>query len=56
MDTTTILTSLAIIFIVITMLDDLKKGGRLTPARRAWLMVAGIFAIVTIANEWLRLY
>ena len=43
----TILTDVSILFVVATVWNDLKEQDRLTPARRTWLSVAGIFALVS---------
>ena len=42
-----ILISIAVVFIAATVWDDMKKNGRITPARKTWLLVACLFAIVS---------
>ena len=46
MNTAAIFTNLAVIFVALTLYDDLKRNDRLRPSHRTWLMLAGIFAIV----------
>ena len=48
MDAGTILTNIAIIFVAIAVLDDLRKGGRLNGQRKSWLMIAVIFSAVSL--------
>jgi hypothetical protein len=48
MNVETILTNIAIIFLGVTVWNYLQQEGRLTPARRTWLTVAGIFAAVSL--------
>jgi hypothetical protein len=43
-----ILTNVAILFLVTTFWNYLQQEARLTPARRTWLSVAGIFALVSV--------
>ena len=43
----TILTNVSILFVVATIWNYLRQEERLTPARRTWLSVAGIFALVS---------
>jgi hypothetical protein len=45
--TETILTNVSILFVVATLWNYLQQEGRLTPARRTWLLVAGIFAMIS---------
>ena len=47
MDTTHILTNVAIILLASVLWDDLKGGGRITPVRKTWLLVACIFAVIS---------
>lgn len=42
-----ILQSISIILIAAAVFDDLRRGGRATPARKTWLLVACIFAAVS---------
>lgn len=39
-----ILTNIAIFMLAATLWDDLRQGGRITSARKTWLMIACIFA------------
>jgi hypothetical protein len=48
MNADTILTNLAIIFLALTVWNYLQQEGRLTPARKTWLTVSGIFAAVSL--------
>ena len=49
MSATLILAGLAVVFGVVTGLDRRKHGGGpLTPKQRTWLIVAGIFAAVSV--------
>jgi hypothetical protein len=36
------------------MWDDMRRGGRLTPARKTWLLVAAIFAIVSLVHQFFK--
>jgi hypothetical protein len=47
MDTAHILTNVAIILLASVLWDDLKGGGRITPIRKTWLLVACIFAVIS---------
>jgi hypothetical protein len=40
--------ALAVLFFGLSLRDYLKSGARITPARRAWLRVGIIFAIVGV--------
>ena len=42
------LTNVAILFLVVTVWNYLQQEGKLTPPRRTWLSVAGIFAAVSL--------
>jgi hypothetical protein len=48
MHTTLILTNIAIVLLTAAVWDDMRRGERLTPARRTWLTVAGLFAIIGV--------
>ena len=50
----TILTNVAIILVAAAVWDDLKRGGRGTPARRTWLLVACLFALVSAVIHLFR--
>ncbi len=47
MEASWILTNIAIILVAASLWDDLRQGGRLSPARKTWLLIAGIFAVVS---------
>jgi len=49
-----ILTNIAILLVVVAMWDDMRRGGRLTPARKTWLLVAAIFTIVSLVHQFFR--
>lgn len=51
MQTGNILTNLAILFLAAALWDDLRRGARLTTARKTWLLVACIFAAVSLALQ-----
>ena len=42
-----ILTNIAIVLVVAAFWVDMRDGGRLTSAKRTWLLVACIFALVS---------
>ena len=46
----TVFLALAVIFVSLTLRDSLKQEGRLTPVRNTWLLIAMIFAAVSIAQ------
>ena len=46
-----ILTNVAVLLLAAAVFDDMRQGGRLTPARKTWLLVAAAFAAVGIAVE-----
>lgn len=48
-----ILTSIAILFIAAVIWDDLRKNDRVTNTRKTWLLVACIFAIVSVIVQLL---
>jgi hypothetical protein len=50
----TILSDMAILFLVATVWNYLQQEGRLTAARRTWLTVAGIFAMVSVLLRLFR--
>jgi hypothetical protein len=49
-----ILTDVAILFLIATIWNYLQQENRLTPARRTWLSVAGIFALVSALLQLFR--
>jgi hypothetical protein len=49
-----ILTNIAILLVVVAIWDDMRRGGRLTPARKTWLLVAAIFTIVSLVHQFFR--
>ena len=49
-----ILTNLAILLLVVTLWDDMRKSNRLTHARKTWLLVAAIFAAVSLVHEFFK--
>jgi len=54
MGTEMILTNVAILLLVATVWNYLQHENRLTPARRTWLSVAGIFALVSALLQLFR--
>jgi hypothetical protein len=44
----TILTNVAILFLAATLWTYLRQEGRLSPARKTWLLIAGIFALISL--------
>ena len=42
--------ALAIIFVSLAVRDYLKGEGKLTPARKTWLLMAVIFSVVALAQ------
>ena len=42
-----ILTNIAIILVAAALWDDLRRGGRIAPAPRTYLLVACIFALIS---------
>jgi hypothetical protein len=50
----TILTNVAILFLVATVWNYLQQEGYLTGARRTWLSVAGIFALISVLLQFFR--
>ncbi len=48
MDTSGILTNVAILFVAATVWDDMRRGDRLANTGKTWLMVACIFAAISI--------
>lgn len=51
MQVPSILTNVAVLLLVAAFWDDLRRGRRLTPARKTWLTVAAIFAVVSLALQ-----
>jgi hypothetical protein len=49
-----ILTNIAILFLVATFWSYLRQQSSLTPARKTWLLVATIFALVSVLLQLLR--
>jgi hypothetical protein len=49
-----ILTDVAILFLAVTFWNYLQLENRLTPARRTWLSITGIFALVSILLQLFR--
>ena len=47
-----ILTVVAIVLVVAAVRDTVRRGGRLGPSGRTWLLVAAIFVTVTIFLRW----
>jgi hypothetical protein len=45
MNASVVLTNVAVLLIAAALWDDMKRGGRLEPRRRTWLLTAGIFGI-----------
>jgi hypothetical protein len=50
----TILTNVAILFLAATFWNYLREEDRLTPARKTWLLVAGIFATISVVVQLFR--
>lgn len=50
----TLFVALAVMFVGAALLDFLRSEGKLTPARRAWLMIAFLFSTVSIGLFLLR--
>jgi hypothetical protein len=50
----TILTDIAILLLAATFWNYLQLENRLTPARRTWLSIAVIFAVVSILLQLFR--
>jgi|GEM_PF-6168859 len=53
MRATTILIGIAVVLLGITLWDYRRHGGGITPAHKTWLLVAGIFLVVSV---FLRLH
>ncbi len=53
MQTGAIFTNIAIFMIVATLWDDLRQGGRITPARKIWLLIACIFSGVSVLLQFM---
>ena len=47
-----ILTNIAILLVLLAMWDDMRRGNRLTPARKTWLLVAAIFTVVSLVHQF----
>jgi hypothetical protein len=50
----TILTDVAILLVVATVWNYLQQEERLTPARKTWLSVAGLFALISALLQLFR--
>jgi hypothetical protein len=50
----TILTNVAILFLAATFWNYLREEGSLSPARKTWLLVAGIFALISVLLQLFR--
>jgi len=50
----TILLTIAVIVVAVAVWDYARHGGGMTPARRTWLLVAAIFAGVSVLLQLLR--
>ena len=50
----TILTDIAILFLAATFWNYLQLENRLTPARKTWLSIVAIFAMVSILLQLFR--
>lgn len=42
-----ILTNVAIVLVVATLWIDMREGGRITSAKRTWLLIACIFSLLS---------
>ncbi|MHC4399965.1 MAG: hypothetical protein ACYTG0_09820 [Planctomycetota bacterium] len=51
MDTSSILTNVAVFFLAATLWDDMRRGGRATIAGKTWLLVGCLFAAVSVVLE-----
>jgi len=49
MQAAAVLTNVAIVLVAAAVWDDLRRGGRATPARNTWLFVACVFGVVSAA-------
>ena len=47
-----ILISIAVLFLAAVIWDDLRQNDRLTPARKTWLLVACLFAVVSVVLQF----
>jgi hypothetical protein len=54
MNASIVLTNVALLLVVVSFWDDMKRGERLDPKHRTWLLTAGIFAISGILTALLR--
>jgi hypothetical protein len=50
----TILTNVAILFLAATLWTYLQQEGHLSPARKTWLLVAGLFATISVVLQLFR--
>jgi hypothetical protein len=50
----TILTNVAVLFLAATVWNYLRQEERLTPARKTWLLVASIFAAISLILQLFR--
>lgn len=51
MQASNILTNVAVLFLAVTVWDDMRKGGRVTAPRKTWLLVAALFAAISAVLE-----
>ena len=54
-DLKVVFVEIAVIFVSIVLADYLKEEGKLSPARKTWLLIAIIFSIVSLALNFLQL-
>ena len=47
-----ILTNIAILLVLVTIWDDMRRNNRLTIARKTWLLVAAIFTIISLVHQF----
>ena len=49
-----VLTNIALLLLAWVLYDDMKRGDRLDPRHRTWLLTAGIFAVASILATFFR--